>query len=252
MAKVKQQQVADEQDPVFSSQEPGAESPEWTPRDWAEFLTADQEAMRLLFDALAKPPHVSFTEEDRAKFEQALRDAPDGGIIRIPNAAPRPPRLLGIGQSCAWFEAGDETRVPLPALVIGNDGVDMVSLEVRYPNGTRREFHGVLALGSPRLVAEPQHAANGAWDDAAIAEARRAERHAKAAAAAAKRASERKLRQEADRKLREEEADQLVSMVASGLGFDEAIRKLGPHWTIDLAQTYWKKTGRVLPRTAVA
>ncbi len=201
------------------------ESPEWTPRDWAEFLVSDEAAAARLSEVLA--PQVS-------------------------SPKPQASKLLGIGQTCAWFEAGDETRVPLPALVIGNDGIDMVSLEVRYPNGTRREFHGVLALGSPRLVSEPQHAANGAWDDAAAAEVRRAERHAKAAAAAARRATERKLRQEADRKLREQEADQLVSMVASGLGFDEAIRKLGPHWTIDLAQTYWKKTGRVLPRTAVA
>lgn len=223
-------------DSAVAVEEPRAEeAAEWTPQSYAEFLASDLDAVKTLSEAIAS-----------YRIDEGI----PGPELRVPQPTQR--KLLGCGETCVWFEAADDTRTPLLAFVLGNDGVDMVALEVRFPDGARKVFHGVLRLGSERFSKEPQHIRNGAWDEPLAAEMRRAERHARHVAAQAKIAAARKEKQQADRELREAQHDQLIAMIASGTDFDTACQKLGPHWTIDLALTHWKRTGRALPRQTVA
>jgi len=243
---------------VVSAREVGAEasateSPEWTPRDYAEFLASDPAAMDELLvplmsraaEGIHKTTHLHIEEINR-HYAHVMKEigASPNPESRIPN----PSRLLGTGETCVWFEGADESREPQPALVLGNDGMDMLILEVRRPNGVRQEVHGVLHLHSPRLIEETQHRKCGAWELAGVAEERRIAKIQARREAEAKAATARRQRDEAARQQRQEDTPRLLQLVQrQGLSIEEAINQLGPHWTIETAHTAIRHSGRPLP-----
>ncbi len=214
-------------DAVDRSQEPG--EGEWTPREMAEFIVSDPQAVAELTRALGAV-------------------SPDPS----PKSPVPSPRLLGPGETCAWFDQADETRTALAAIVLGNNGADMLNLEVILPDGTRQKRFGVLHVHDKRLEREPQHRRLGGWELADVAEVRRQENAKKRLAMQTKLAAQRREREQRDRELRQQETPRLVQLVVSqGLTVDEAIAQLGPHWNVDLAHAAIRKSGRSIPRQAV-